>query len=50
VITERPAPLAREREVFERYGVSLAKLIAEETGAPEDDVTPAVVANAGRKR
>jgi AcrR family transcriptional regulator len=46
VITESPALLAREREVFARYGVSLATLIAEETSAPEDDVTPAVVANA----
>jgi len=46
VITESPALLARERQVFESYSRSLAKLIAEETRAREDDVTPTVVANA----
>jgi len=46
IITESPALLARERQIFARYTVSLAGLIAEETGAREDDVTPAVVAGA----
>jgi AcrR family transcriptional regulator len=46
VITESPALLAREREVFARYAASLAALLAEETGAAADDVEPAVVANA----
>ena len=46
VITESPALLAREREVFARYAASLAALLAEETGAAPDDVEPVVVANA----
>ena len=46
VITGSPALLARERQIFARYTDSLAALIAEETGASEDDVTPAVVAGA----
>jgi AcrR family transcriptional regulator len=46
VITESPALLARERQVFARYTDSLAALIAEETGAAETDVEPVVVANA----
>jgi hypothetical protein len=46
IITESPALRARERQIFARYTVSLADLIAEETGAREDDVTPAVVAGA----
>jgi AcrR family transcriptional regulator len=33
VITESPALLAREREIFARYTDSLAELIAKETGA-----------------
>jgi AcrR family transcriptional regulator len=45
-ITESPALLAREREIFERYTASLAALIAEEVGAGAEDVTPWVVANA----
>jgi AcrR family transcriptional regulator len=46
MITESPALLAREREVFERYTESLAALIANETGAKPGDVEPRVVANA----
>ena len=46
VITGSPALIARERQIFARYTDSLAALIAEETGASEDDVTPAVVASA----
>jgi AcrR family transcriptional regulator len=46
VITESPALLARERQVFDEYSSSLAALIAEETGAVAGDVLPAAVANA----
>jgi AcrR family transcriptional regulator len=46
VITESPALLARERQVFAEYSRSLAALIAEETGAAAGDVLPAAVANA----
>jgi AcrR family transcriptional regulator len=46
VITESPALLARERQVFSRYTESLAALIAEETGAAPDDVEPWAVATA----
>jgi AcrR family transcriptional regulator len=46
VITESPALLARERQVFADYSRSLAALIAEETGAAPGDVVPAAVANA----
>lgn len=45
VITESPALLARERQIFARYTTSVAALIAAETGASEDDVEPWVVAN-----
>ncbi len=46
MITESPALLARERQIFERYTDSLAGRIAEEMGAGDDDVKPWVVANA----
>lgn len=46
MISESPALLARERQVFERYTDSLAALIAGETGAPADDVEARVVATA----
>jgi AcrR family transcriptional regulator len=46
VITESPALLARERQVFDEYSSSLAALIAEETGAAAGDVLPAALANA----
>ena len=46
VITESPALLARERQVFARYAASLAALLAEETGAKPDDLRPRVAAGA----
>jgi AcrR family transcriptional regulator len=46
MITESPTLIAREREVTEQYTQSLAKQIADETGAGADDVTPWVAANA----
>ena len=46
VITESPALLARERQVFDRYADALAAFLAEDTGAEPGDVAPRVVANA----
>ena len=46
LITDSPALLAREREVFERYADALAGLIAEEMGAAPGDVEPRAVAGA----
>jgi AcrR family transcriptional regulator len=46
MITESPALLAREAQVFDRYTASLAGLMAEETGAGANDVEPWVAANA----
>ncbi len=46
VITESPALLARERQVFARYAEALAALIANETGSSRGDVAPRVVAYA----
>jgi AcrR family transcriptional regulator len=46
VITESPALLARERQVFARYAESLAALIAAETGSAPDDAEPRAAANA----
>jgi len=46
VITQSDALLARERLVFERYADSLARLIAEETGADPHDAEPRIAANA----
>ena len=46
VVTESPALLARERQVFDRYTGSLAAVIAEESGAATDDVEPWVAASA----
>ncbi len=46
VITESPALLARERQVFARYTDSLAALIAEEARASPGDVRPRVAATA----
>ena len=46
VVTESPALLARERQVFDRYTESLAALLAEEGGAASDDVEPWVAASA----
>ena len=44
VITASPALLARERQVFDRYTRVLTALLAEETGAREDDAEPALAA------
>ena len=46
MIVESPALLARERQIFERYTASLAKLIAEQTRARPGAVEPWVAANA----
>jgi AcrR family transcriptional regulator len=46
MITESPALLARERQIFDRYTSSLGALIAEEAGADAGDVESWVVANA----
>jgi AcrR family transcriptional regulator len=46
IITESPALLARERQVFDRYARTLAALLADETGAEPDDVVPQAVARA----
>jgi AcrR family transcriptional regulator len=46
IVTASPALLAREREISAHYTQSLAALIAEETEAPADDLTPSVAANA----
>ena len=46
VITDSPALLARERQVFDQYERHLAELIAEDTGAEPGDATCRVVANA----
>jgi AcrR family transcriptional regulator len=46
IVTESPALLARERQVFDGYARALAALLAEETGAARDDVVCRVVANA----
>jgi AcrR family transcriptional regulator len=46
MITESPALLAREQQIFAGYTASLAALLAEETGAAPDDAEPWVAANA----
>jgi AcrR family transcriptional regulator len=46
VITDSPALLARERQVFDHYNDALATLLAEETGSSADDVQPHAVAGA----
>lgn len=45
VITDSPALLARERQVFDHYARDLAGLLAAETGAEPGDVVCRVVAN-----
>ena len=45
-ITDSPALLRREREIFDRYTASLAAVIAEEMGASAGEVQPWVIANA----
>src|SRR5215212_8354472 len=46
VIASSPALIEREQQIFGRFTASLAALLAEETGAAPDDVTPRVAANA----
>jgi AcrR family transcriptional regulator len=46
MITESPALLAREEQIFAGYTASLAALLAEETGADDADLRPWVAANA----
>ena len=46
IITESPALLARERQVFDRYAQTLAALLAEETSVDPSDVVPQAVARA----
>jgi AcrR family transcriptional regulator len=46
IITDSPALLARERQVFARYTDSLAALLAEETNASPDGVEARVAATA----
>jgi len=44
MIVASPSLLAREQQIFAGYTASLAALIAEETGASDDDVEPWVAA------
>src|SRR5215207_5455332 len=46
MIVESPALRAREAQILFGYTASLAALLAEETGAGDDDIRPAVAANA----
>ena len=46
MITSSPALVAREQQVFERFTGSLARMLAEETGAGRGDIEPWVAANA----
>jgi len=46
VIASSPALIERERQIFGRFTDSLAKRLAEETGAAPDDVAPRVAADA----
>jgi AcrR family transcriptional regulator len=46
MIAASPALLAREQQIFARYTDTLAKLIADETGAGAGDLRPYVAANA----
>jgi AcrR family transcriptional regulator len=46
VITDSPALLARERQVFDHYARMLAQVLREDTGARRGDVTCRTVANA----
>jgi AcrR family transcriptional regulator len=46
VIAASPALLVREQQAITRNASSLAALLAAETGAPADDLSPHVVANA----
>jgi AcrR family transcriptional regulator len=46
VITDSPALLARERQIYEKYTDALAKLLATETAARPGDLEPWVIARA----
>ncbi len=46
MITDSPALLAREQQIFARYTASLAELLAADQGADSSDVRPWVAANA----
>jgi AcrR family transcriptional regulator len=46
MVTESPALLARERQVFSEATAELAAVLAEQTQADAGDITPWVVANA----
>src|SRR5690242_14963604 len=46
ITAESPSLQGRERQTFERYTAAVAELLAEETGAGQDDLRPFVVANA----
>ena len=46
MITSSPALVAREQQVFLAFTDSLARLLAEETGAGPGDIEPGVAANA----
>ena len=46
MITSSRALVAREQQVFERFTGSLARMLAEETGAGAGDIEPWVAANA----
>jgi AcrR family transcriptional regulator len=45
LVLESPALVSRENEVFAHHATALARLLAEETGAGPDDLTPWVAAN-----
>jgi AcrR family transcriptional regulator len=46
LITDSPALLVREQQIYAGYAAALAALIAEETRARPDDIAPWVAANA----
>jgi AcrR family transcriptional regulator len=46
LVTSSPALITREHQVFARYTEALANLLAEETGARPNELTPWVAANA----
>jgi AcrR family transcriptional regulator len=46
LVTDSPALLAREQQIYAGYAAALAALIAEETRAHPDDIAPWVAANA----
>jgi AcrR family transcriptional regulator len=46
LVLDSPALVGREHEIFAHHTAALAKLLAEETGARPDDLTPRVAASA----